>query len=383
MDTSAFKELVIQWKESKVNRLRKLAEDHLNHAEEEIDMLKQKYEFEVRSKCGLTEQEEDMFFQTARKIAEALKGNERTEDRINEEFSKMWNSLIKTLGNKYSSNTDSVADRIQLFLQKSFSSELALLKCCAPPTNDQGYADMVCLEGSITLENIKMEYIGFQTYPSNKSKYEAKQHARSTALDKTNAIFKKLDTKINEIKDTKAKFDIVHFTDLIKEVVNSIQMHNNNQKENWFLLLNPYKAMLINHVQKYADILFTNMDEQYEKKNGMLRKLADYKEYLWVVFLARLAEQSEVVAATSIFNQVVKDAVYSSVSTFLPIDVKTVVLRDFSHTKFKLMVTIMDNLAEKEKFELFCSYIEDSESYAKKWMSEYIEDKIFRKKKMR
>ncbi|CAG2207185.1 unnamed protein product [Mytilus edulis] len=379
LEKSPWKEIVVQWKETKANRLKQIAEDHRINAEEELNTLKEKYEFEVRNKTGLTQQEEDMLFDTAKGIAEQLKGKTPTDRQIQTEFSKMWKSLIEELGRKYSQNTTSVGEQIRCSLQELYQSDSAFLRTCIRQTDCQDYSEMNRLKGSIRIKDIKEGHVGVQVYPSEKTRYViSTEHAILATVQITDHILERLDVMIDEKRSTIAKFNILYVKELFKSIENDIQTHNEH-KENKapFNLLKPYQAMLLNHVGKYAEKVFTEIDERYEEINGWQRRLADYKRQLWELFVARVNEQSEEIGAASIFIQVVNDAVVSMVSKFLPIDVQNLVLMDFAHTKFHLMMTIMDDLAEKDEFDQFCSYTKDSETYAKKWISDYIEKRIF------
>ncbi|XP_063443840.1 interferon-induced very large GTPase 1-like [Mytilus trossulus] len=379
LEKSPWKEIVVQWKETKANRLKQIAEDYRINAEEELNTLKEKYEFEVRNKTGLTLQEEDMLFDTAKSIAEQLKGKTPTDRQIQTEFSKMWKSLIDELGRKYNQNTTSVGDQIRCSLQELYQSDAAFLKTCIRQTDCQDYSELNRLKGSIRTKDIKEGHVGVQMYPSEKSRFViSKDHARLATVQITDHILERLDVMIDEKKSSNTKFNILYVKELFKTIENDIQTHNEH-KENKapFNLQKPYQAMLLNHVGKYAEKVFTEMDERYEESNGWQRRLSDHKRHLWELFVARVNEQSEEIGAASIFIQVVNDAVSSMVSKFLPIDVQNLVLMDFAHTKFHLMMTIMDGLAETEDFEQFCSYTKDSETFAKKWISDYIEKKLF------
>ena len=146
-----------------------------------------------------------------------------------------------------------------------------------------------------------------------------------------------------------------------------------------FMVRPSYAVKIAVHVSRYCVQVFSLMQNQYKSKHGVDAKLQEYRKTSWSFFNLMVKQSTEEVIAADLLCQQLKLIIEHAVHTEIPKRVVGEVMADFGMTKYHLIINIMEDLATKGIFKEYESYINDSNTFALKWITQYTNHKMFSK----
>ncbi|CAG2206570.1 unnamed protein product [Mytilus edulis] len=201
---------------------------------------------------------------------------------------------------------------------------------------------------------------------------------RNDAVAVTNAMLKKIDTRLAEYKVQDVRFDTSFASEILLLISKEIDTHNKHLENIYkFNLLPPYRAMVVTHVKPFITDFFVHLNDRYYMKHSPKSQMKKYKETVWTLFKNVVDSKTETVIASTFFRKAICKAVSEYLDELLPILVQEHIMKSFAHEKYSLMKIIMTDLAEKEYFFDFSFFIRDPSEYARIWMNRYIIKEIF------
>ncbi|XP_063446798.1 interferon-induced very large GTPase 1-like [Mytilus trossulus] len=239
------------------------------------------------------------------------------------------------------------------------------------------YQKMKKLEGTITSSQISSNHISIIKKLKDCS-WGTQNDYRRMAVQVTNKIFRKIDTRLAEYSTQDVRFEISYATEILMIISDEIEEHNEHRNNDYpFNLLSTYRAMVVTHVTSYITYFFIRLNDSYVKKHSPKAQMEVYKGTVWCIFMNVFESKTENVIAALFFKDAVTKTTIDHVADLLSIDVQEHVMTSFSHEKYSLMKSIMVDLAQLESFEHYIRFIMDPSEYARFWLTKHMNETIF------
>ncbi|CAG2248536.1 unnamed protein product [Mytilus edulis] len=180
----------------------------------------------------------------------------------------------------------------------------------------------------------------------------------------TDTIHQKTIKSVTQFED---RFALMSFS-FISKNIESFQSEK-------FTLTPKFHALLLSHVAKYLITYFTRVHKKEEEKQRKFRK---QQQELMYQFVSNVTVTNN---AANYFLKALSDGMIEHVSTKIPGDIADLIVKEFGHSKHKMIKMILLDLAEKDQFRLFKMYIDEPRDYANAWTIQYVNTKLFAVKK--
>lgn len=260
---------MIQWTQNERNRFIIMAETLLMKAKTEINNTKK----EVRiKKLQMSEKtkHEIQINKKARELALGMKGQRPSANELEQTFNILWNTWLNRFESKDIRDCIPIKDQIESMICEKFQSDASFLSK-NKRLLDKFYGNKSFLECSITEWDISCKEhlsirrnifgIGF--------KEEKTDICRHQAVDVTNKIIRKIDIMLKELKTQDIRFDSSYVTEIFNIITAEIVDHKEHTNDDYkFNLLPPFRALIISHVVCYIVVLFTEMNEKYNRQHS-------------------------------------------------------------------------------------------------------------------
>ncbi|CAC5362999.1 unnamed protein product [Mytilus coruscus] len=316
VESSSLKDVMIQWKQNKENRLRMMSEDLIDRSKASI--LKTKEEIRIEKlRMNAQKTHEMEINERAQQLATEMRGAKPTTDVLKNKFDLMWDNWMTKFNTETSEDCTSIKDQIESLIWDKFRSDAAFLECqtddCesnksqslihideyTPIKDDvkfsltreygqkiacdiiqmsddefQIYHDLIQLEGSIGIIDIadchiqiKRSWFGF-----GKEK-EDKVTCKQQTLSSTNNLLQKMDVFLVDVKEMNVKFNIRFANEILRIIQHHIESQNRYLLSMfYFALTTSYEIMVTKHIIRYAMIWFTHLNVKQRKRYGSQSK---------------------------------------------------------------------------------------------------------------
>ena len=137
-----------------------------------------------------------------------------------------------------------------------------------------------------------------------------------------------------------------------------------------------YKVDLAFEVGQYALYRLKSLANELRKKNDPVEYFKDRKETFFSEFKAQYEQIADHKQCAIVLVSLLKTSVVHAVSNSLAVHVVSEMKATYSRfdTKFSLKTAVLTGIALKGEFDLFCQYIDDTESSLKCWLGEFVEE---------
>ncbi|CAC5368371.1 unnamed protein product [Mytilus coruscus] len=381
---STLKDIMIQWTQVKKNRLSILAESLIMKAKKVVDNTKEEIKIQKLRVSEKTKHEIEIN-QMAKELALVMKGQVPSEDVLQMKFNQLWISWIKNFDTHDTDDNDTINNQIQLVVSESFPSE-ANTFIDDEERNLQytkAYQNMKQLEGTVTVDDITAEHMNICKWSAGILKREIfSNRCKKQVIDFTNMIFRKIDLKLKQQRNTDGiRFHTSYVTEILYIVLNEFKDFNKHTKNDYkFMLQNPFRAMILRHVVRYATVFFTRQHAAYDKKNSPKAQMEQYRDTAWKLFKNTVEDKAEDVIAFGFFRDAIVKVVVDQVSECLSIDAVESIRSLYSKGKGVLNKDILVDLANANDFERYKSFILDPHNFAENWILQLFETKLFEEK---
>ena len=129
-------------------------------------------------------------------------------------------------------------------------------------------------------------------------------------------------------------------------------------------------------VGQYALYRLKSLANELRKKNDPVEYFKDRKETFFSEFKAQYEQIADHKQCAIVLVSLLKTSVVHAVSNSLAVHVVSEMKATYSRfdTKFSLKTAVLTGIALKGEFDLFCQYIDDTESSLKCWLGEFVEE---------
>ena len=382
--TSEWQDIVIQWKEAKMNALSIAADRMRRDNEEYLRQLCKEHKNAVLQRDTLN-QRKACIMDEAVKLADELRGGKKEECYLEQRFNDMWKPMIAQLvGNDRPDHSNKITNTLKQSLWNLFCDSHAVLNTELErnPLNLPFPHDT--LEGSMTLDDVsnddlKVRNSLWQKLEADGSRLKTAdpmKKARQEVLSITNGIYRKVDMYFKDLKSRDVRFFESQALDILHMLLKGIGDDHASQARG-FDIVPTYSVKLAVNICRYSIPAFCTMEQEHEKKHGMRAKLEAEKRTARHLFINALKQCKEEEIFADLFCDQLWGDVTKAVERKVENRVVDEVLNEFSFIKWHLMIAIMKDLAEKDDFKAFISYISDAETYAFEWITDYTNRKLF------
>ena len=377
IEKNKLKGVMIQWKQTKLNRLKSHAEDLSNKSRTEINNLKEELRIE-KIKIHERTKHENEINELARTLSQQMRGEKPQDDVMEQEFNSMWVKWLNKIDAKTTDEILSVNEQIKSLLCEKYPSDMAFFTCNNGDSNGRNYAKMKYLIDSLKSEDIGNEHISVRNMVNDTQHESDIDLYKKQAIDVSNHIFMKIDIRLEELICQDIRFDISYVNEILNIIYNDVQTHNEHTLNEYkFNLPTTYRAMIMNHVVQYVTVIFTTMNNKYDSKHSPRGQMEEYRRTAWTLFKNLVESKTEDMVAVGFFKETTMLKVKEQVSVLIPLDVADKIMMLFSNEKYSVMKAIMIDLAKNENFDDYKAYINDPASYARKWIMAFTNKTIF------
>ena len=374
------KEIMIEWKESKIQSLTSTVSEVQQNTKKSITEA-----MDIAS-CDLQQKNKDSqlkqeIFKKATSLALEMKGKDCKEETLNERFEQMWNSSTEDFKlNTEATVKDIRPEVLQIVhknffassryftedLQKSISDKTTLAEIWKGEDIDSGDISIV-KSNSNTLEG-----------SSETSEEQEWQKTQKAAKNETSAILGQIEQHLNRFRNSSKKFQPQYANEVLQMVKEEIKSSNSKAERNGFAIRPALEAKLVSHILNYAIPIWEGMQKEYDETKSLKAKRNKFKEEMKQMYKSKVKDSTEEFNFTELLcsklEQIVSDAVEQQIGTKVA---KEVALQ-INH-KYNLIKLILTDLANKEQLDDYIAYITDAKTFAEKWLKQFFEKFIFDK----
>ena len=384
--TCEWRDIVIQWKEAKKNALSAAADRTRLEGEKYLCQLCDEHEKTLVHKKSLSDRKARIMAKAV-ELGDELRGRQAKESELKDRFNSMWTVLIAELvSDDRPDHLPTIASTLKRNLRHLFSNSGPVLSKELEHNPLKQPFPHDTLEGSMTLQDICKDHFSFkQTF------YQAAKHfgskilpigdpqkkARHETLSITNGIYHQIDVYLNDLRSRDVRFFETQGLEVLHILLKGIDEHNSSQ-ERPFSILPTYSVKLAVNICRYSIPAFCRVAQIYEERHGMRAKLEADKVTAWHLFNNKLKECTEELIVADLFCDQLADDVEKAVGRKIENRVADEVIKGrFNISKWHLMIAVMEDLAKKDDFKSFTSYIRHGRTYCFEWITDYVNRMLF------
>ncbi|XP_053388847.1 interferon-induced very large GTPase 1-like [Mercenaria mercenaria] len=371
-DTNDYKDTTIQWKEQTMNLVRTVCLELLGKKRPEIDRTFNKRAFEIMS-ISSDKKHEEKLRKRSTDLANQIRGRQMSESEIDAKFNEIWESFVQESFDScnFQSPDWSLKDQFINCLSDIFShNQSVLFQILHQHALLKRRLPIAKLSKSFHLTKIEKGDISIKSQ-ANKlvSKFiKFLDSSFQVAKDRLEVFFVTIDTEIErQCKNDRELMEIevrrflkyVHDT-LIKCMTDPA---NNFTVTTMFIV----KSMV--HVCNVGCCQFEEHNKDYQRCNGLEVRIARYRIQCKDRFNAHLNERNAEYTAAVLFRHAVENFIRETVKDSISIKVKHALKGQLPQMKFHLIIEMLEDMVEKNKFKSFVDYITSPKSYADIWLT--------------
>ncbi|XP_063447941.1 interferon-induced very large GTPase 1-like [Mytilus trossulus] len=381
---STLKDVMMQWTQVKRNKLSILAESFIMKAKKAVNNTKEEIRIQKLQVSEKNKHEMEIN-KRAKELAVLMKGQVPCEDVLQTKFNGLWIGWIHEFETHVIDDDVPISTQIQLVVSESFPSEASTFSKDEKQNlrYTKAYQNMKQLEGTVTVDDVTAEHMNICKWSRGIFKREMfSNRCKTQVIDFTNMIFRKIDLKLNHKRYTDGiRFHTSYVTEILYIVLNEFNDFNNHKKNDYeFKLQNPFRAMILRHVVRYATVFFTRQHDAYNKKNSPKAQMEQYKNTAWKLFKNTVEDKTEDVITLGFFRDAIVKAVVDQVSDCLNIDAVGSIRTLYAGGKEILNKDILVDLADANDFARYKSFILDPHTFVENWILQKFKTKLFEEK---
>nr|XP_054760711.1 interferon-induced very large GTPase 1-like [Lytechinus pictus] len=381
-------EIVIQWKQSKLNQLSIAVEQQQIEGKADLLLTKEARRVDIMQ-TQKWQKHEAYIMNKAVELAEIMKGKEVTDPEQGKKFDSMWVSMVHELAPQTKDRELQLDLVMEEILFQRFHAHRALLRdeLRRHPLNIP--LEQTSLENSISADDVRQEHVTLKTslLKNIESVVDENNRALEAARQKTfvltRSILTEIDTYLTGISNQDMKFQKTHAACVVQILMDKIETYNQNahvSNEYNFTIIPGYAVKLAVHVSRHCVQVFSSMQLTHNNKHGVKAKLQNYKNTAWNLFKNTVKQSTEEVIAGDIICAFLDRTIYEAVRKAVARQLTDEVLIDFQITKYLLIVNIMDDLARKGSSDVYEYYINHAKEFSLSWIMQYTNEKMFSRK---
>lgn len=390
-ETDEKKDIVIQWKQNKINQLKDLYDRLILNADKRLRLLAKETKFRLSQDDQIADFETKAYYM-AKALASEFRGRHPEKSIIEQRFLLAWSSIVAdVLTDDTEDTVQTINSEINKILCDKFQDKTSIIEHFQNKLSHklQIFYQMKTLAGSIVVQDIDFkDHIEIRKNIIQKFKDIVTQQDtlkrinvfRMQALESTNLIFQTIDDEIERFSSTtNSKFDSTFVRKLYTIIESDISEHN-NKKTYPFKFTKTYESFVIAHTSFYLKKKLSDLNRRYNKRFSLKSKVEQHQVKAWELFRMMVKSASEDSIAVYCFKEVLSTAIIEHIHKQIPTKVADIMLRTFSHSKWKLITDILSDLTKGKSFNDFLRYIQHPQAFAASYLKNRTCEEFFHKK---
>ncbi|XP_071133184.1 interferon-induced very large GTPase 1-like [Mytilus edulis] len=282
IENEPLRDVIIQWKQNRLNQLEIYKNEQEVFAVKEIDMMESRIRLEIRQRIILTPKEKEDWKYQANNVVE--KCNEHPLDNdIIAAFKKLWSTDLSRFDTD-SNREFSIDEEIWKIVLHYFRNDTLYLRNeqetfeqqWRVPTVKQLQKPKGCFK-EIDITEIHLS--------GEKDKFETN---RKIALTMANDIFSEIDMFVGKWENK--RFNIVKIREIFYNFSQNYHKCAIEARDHNFSLTKNFKAMLAVYIAKYLVAFYQRLHDEFEQNSGLETKRKEYEATLLNYFRKIISE---------------------------------------------------------------------------------------------
>lgn len=283
IENAPLRDIMIQWKENRLNQLKLYKNEQQSFAWKEINMIESRIRLEIRQRIILTPKEKEDWKYHANNVVEKCIEHPLDDD-IQIAFEKLWSANLRRFNIETNVKALSIDDEIGKIVFHLFQNDTLYLKTELANFKRQRRVD----EFKDTTYRYMKECINEMDITERHVSGKRLKAERKIALTMANDVFSEIDILLRNRGNK--RFNIVEIREIFDIFLKTYHRFENEAHTNMFSLSKNFKAMLAVYVWKSLASVFQRIHEEYEKISGLQTERTNYKTTLLNNFRKLISE---------------------------------------------------------------------------------------------
>lgn len=365
LNSSELNSLMVEWQDIKVQRLNDIALEIQRSVQMKIEKA-QKHCKAASGQAEVVKQREQRINEMASNLACTLQGKHLTKEYKDEAFQHLWRERIYDIEREVFEESQqtrqlTIKSKLETLLRERFKTQSSLI--CGELTKvqlDQCQANPVLVK---SLDDVLKQ-----------GEFQKATH------DKVNMIFKKIEIYLKELLQTDTDFDPVQFSHILHIIKSAF---TRQKPETGSRMKQSLEVVVSVRAAQYAYKKFQDLSETYNAKHSVRGQLMSYKPIARQLFEDILSSKTTYIIAANSLCLTLKEIIRERIERNLQIDIQSKIRMRFGSQKHRLIREVLHDLANRENFSDFFSYISHPDMYVSHWLNELTDDIVFKKNDQR
>ena len=379
----AASEIIVQWKSEKMSSFRMCGQALERQTQSDLENMKIRILFELRQKSASQTHEQEII-KRALTVAESVRGECPRDQELQRTFDEVWKGWAAMSISAPSQDPTYVMTTLLQILwdrmysegnNKDFQHQLAITPVTVVNTMSFIKQDDITKDHIVLKDrSVLCRLTGYLFNAQSRSDHICE------AVGVANNMLITVIGEVENISKQDTMFKPLHCRKIIDLLWNEISKHNKLALEQTaFAFTTQFKAMLAVRVASYAVSKFQQMNQCFEEKHGVQAKMNSYKHRVFLLFKNTVTEASAEVTASEDFCETIKAKLIEYVKSEVEQSVRKEMYQAIGSTKYDLIIKMLDEIAQDEKFLALCDYVSTPYDYAASWMKRFGAAHIFTK----
>jgi len=384
-DNHILQDIVLQWKQHKLNQLQRAGDELKSKAKDILKDIERRHQLELYQQ-EYAEVHKMQIKQLAIDVAKANTNLPKQE--LIKQFNIMWRDKLQDITfNEREVNVDSevyselyehlkrkelldklaheTKHELSLFDVTTLSIHVSDIKQIhyGPPINGPTLLKKIKNLGSTVTDRIRQLFSDRKIVDSPER--TILQHAKGL-LEAAEYFITCTVSKGGEF-DKKNVKEVIDFVERKFDEINNVLIKTLNLQ-----LMPSFQVLLLVRVCSYVANKFQEMHELYQRQYGIKATVEKYRTEAWNLFLNTASKAAKEKIAADMFCDRVLLKLEDSAAEQINEYVRSRTVSSFSRDKFHLIVQVLRNLIERNSFNEYAQYIRDPETYCSKWLRNWM-----------
>ena len=373
-----YHDMLVHWEQTKIVSFKNTAEDFRNRTHSDLRTASKRQTLELLDIDNYLKHQNEIMDKA---IESARTLNERNDDlnTLETHFQNMWEEWNGQENDLNVPNKDAnVNKKMESVIRNHFRGQLPVVKQeleLNPICNPAGRQDK--LVNSWTVDDIPTEFLSVKTklssYLPGGNKYE---DYRYLALEVCNDVFEEVEKYLLTKCKNENQFQPVYMHNILDITDSKIYPQHPATKNSFFTFTTNMAVRIAVKIAKFAYPIFNEIQNKYIERHGFAAKIEKYREKTWNLFKNTVEKREKEIVAADLVCDTLKERIASVVAKVVAETNINIGVREFG-TKEQLIYSVLDDLATKDCFDNYKSYLKHPLQYVKKWMEGYMERLLF------
>ncbi|KAK3084287.1 hypothetical protein FSP39_011091 [Pinctada imbricata] len=380
LEKSALKEVMVQWRESKLIDIQLLVADIKERMKEKIESIKTHIRIDLSSR-NLVHEKQKNINEKAQQLAKSFEGKNPSEEEQSRAFEDMWKNWLSEIEEQIpnESNEDKIQNLNRMMektLVQEFSQHSAMLEKRLKEGKSHILTEYSLLKGTfVLLQKEHISTVGFMSIAQPfTGKIDISNYVDLTS-ERIDEALLKIDEFLQNLKEKEKECTDSEFKNILKILKDFFVSHN--ARHDSYKLNHDFQIDLALHVKRFVFYHFSKFNVDFYHKRSVQYRLKCYKPNAFDFFTNTVNSKTQEIVAAKIICSELEERICNKVMLNVALIVKRALQTSFCFQKFYLIKGILEHLCRNLDFNEYMEFITDPESFAKNWLHHYLHERYF------